>query len=140
MLTSPPAPAVVPVPAASVTVIATPAASNATEAVPRTVVVQLQPPAGVPVAVTTLTARFTVTPATLHANVDLRFDATASTTPTGTAITTYAWSFGDGVTDVTTTPTTSHVYTEARVYPVTLTVTNNLASSAQTAQTLTVVP
>lgn len=56
------------------------------------------------------------------------FDASASFSPVGT-IALYAWNFGDGQTLVTTSPITSHVYTTAGPFTVTLTVTNTGGTS-----------
>lgn len=70
------------------------------------------------------TARFTYT----IAGSALTFDASASTSPIGT-IASYAWDFGDGQTETTTTPTTAHTYCTAGNYTVTLTVTNTGGTS-----------
>jgi YVTN family beta-propeller protein len=52
------------------------------------------------------------------------FDASASVDPDG-SLASYTWSFGDGSTLVTTSPTTSHTYTAAATYTATLTLTDN---------------
>ena len=52
------------------------------------------------------------------------FDASASVDPDG-SVADYSWSFGDGSTLVTTSPTTSHTYTAAATYTATLTLTDN---------------
>jgi YVTN family beta-propeller protein len=63
------------------------------------------------------------------------FDASASTSPSGT-IASYTWNFGDGTPVVTTTsPTITHTYGAAGTYAVTLTVTNSNGTS--TTQTYT---
>ncbi len=64
------------------------------------------------------TARFTSTSADLTA----AFDGSTSTDPDGT-ISQYAWNFGDSQT--ATGATSSHTYTSAGTYPVTLTVTDD---------------
>jgi DNA-binding beta-propeller fold protein YncE len=56
------------------------------------------------------------------------FDASASSSPIGT-IATYAWDFGDGQMETTTTPTISHTYSTGGDYTVTLTVTNTGGTS-----------
>ncbi len=43
---------------------------------------------------------------------------------------TYTWDFGDGHTDTTTSPSTIHIYADAKVYTVTLSV-SGYAGSAQ---------
>ena len=70
------------------------------------------------------TARFT--PTTSGATVT--FDASASSSPVGT-IATYAWDFGDGQTETTTSPTIAHTYTTSGTFTVTLTVTNTGGTS-----------
>jgi YVTN family beta-propeller protein len=52
------------------------------------------------------------------------FDASASVDPDG-SLASYAWSFGDGSTLVTTSPLTSHTYTAPATYTATLTLTDN---------------
>lgn len=74
-------------------------------------------------------ASFTSTAATAGASTT--FDASASTTPIGT-IQGYAWDFGDGTTETTTSPTTAHTYAVAGSYTVTLTVTNSQGTSIAT--------
>jgi DNA-binding beta-propeller fold protein YncE len=57
------------------------------------------------------------------------FDGSAST-GTAAPIARYAWNFGDGSRISTTSPTTTHVYSSAGSYTVTLTVTDSLGCSA----------
>ena len=56
------------------------------------------------------------------------FNGSASTTPLGT-ITQYSWSFGDGTTATTTSPTTTHIYAHGGSYSASLTVTNSAGTS-----------
>ena len=56
------------------------------------------------------------------------FDASASTDPNG-GIASYHWDFGDGTTQTTTTPATTHIYAAANSYSVTLTVTDTAGCS-----------
>ncbi|WP_282944610.1 PKD domain-containing protein [Cellulomonas endometrii] len=72
------------------------------------------------------TAAFTVDPA--PAGGATTFDGSASTAVTG-SVATYAWDFGDGRTETTTTPEVSHVYDEAGTYTATLTVTSSGGTS-----------
>lgn len=62
------------------------------------------------------------------------FDASGSLSPVGT-IASYAWDFGDGSTEVTTSPTITHTYINGGSPIVTLTVTNSNGTS--TRQTFT---
>lgn len=54
------------------------------------------------------------------------FDGSTSTDPNHSAITKYSWNFGDGASEVTTTPSRTHAYAAAGAYDVTLTVTDAL--------------
>ncbi|MEC5190380.1 MULTISPECIES: PKD domain-containing protein [unclassified Arthrobacter] len=63
------------------------------------------------------------------------FDASASSDSDGT-VSEMAWDFGDGQTDVGTTP--SHAYSAAGTFQVRLTVTDNLGSSTSVTQPVTV--
>ena len=149
VVTAPQAPAQAPVTPNTVTVQAAPLSLDSSASFVRFVTIRLQPPANLPPATTALVPRFTVKLSDPHAGVEVSFDASTSTTRERTVITTYAWNFGDGVSEVTSTPTTSHVYTEARTYPVTLTITNNVLidpavpdkyEHADVARALTVLP
>ncbi len=60
---------------------------------------------------------------------DVTFNASGSTTPTGT-ITRYIWNFGDGTSATTTTPTIVHNYTEPGIYNTSLVVVNSLNCSS----------
>jgi DNA-binding beta-propeller fold protein YncE len=75
------------------------------------------------------TASFTSAPAT--AGSPTTFDASASTASPGHSVVLYDWSFGDGATEETTSPSTSHVYATANNYTVTLTVTDSAGCSTQ---------
>jgi hypothetical protein len=70
------------------------------------------------------TARFTPT----VTGATVTFDASASSSPVG-SIATYAWDFGDGQTQTTTSPTISHTYTTSSAFTVTLKVTNTGGTS-----------
>jgi PKD repeat protein len=85
-------------------------------------------------------ARFTVVPSQPRAGEAAMFDGSSSTAGTRAVIIRYSWSFGDGTTEVTTTPTIGHTYDEARTYPVTLTVTDNLNQTSTVGQQIIVVP
>ncbi len=63
------------------------------------------------------------------------FNASGSVTPAGTSITHYAWSFGDGNSLVTTSPTTFQGYRPGS-YNVTLTVTDSAGKSASTSRVI----
>jgi len=61
-------------------------------------------------------------------NSPVSFDGSASTASSG-AIASYAWSFGDGSTQTTTTPQVTHAYTQPGTYTATLTVTDQAGCS-----------
>ena len=71
-------------------------------------------------------ARFSATPA--GHGLPTRFDASASVARSS-AIATYAWTFGDGTSASTTSPTVRHAYAAAGSYRVTLTLTDVAGTS-----------
>lgn len=75
------------------------------------------------------TASFTATPNPAEVNQNVTFDASASadndTVGPNPQIVKYFWSFGDGATQTTTNPVTTHSYSAEGAYRVTLTVTDN---------------
>jgi DNA-binding beta-propeller fold protein YncE len=75
------------------------------------------------------TASFTDAPAS--AGSATTFDASASTASTGHSVVSYEWNFGDGSSEETTSPSTSHVYATASPYTVTLTVTDSAGCSTE---------
>lgn len=85
-------------------------------------------------------ARFTVSPAQPGAGQVATFDASSSTAANRAVIVRYAWNFGDGQIEETTTPTIGHVYEEARTYAVTLTVTDNLNQTSSVGRQVVVGP
>jgi len=74
------------------------------------------------------TASFTAS--TAAAGSPSSFDASASSSPNG-PIVKYAWNFGDGSTETTGSPRTTHTYAVAGSYTVTLTVTDLAGLSTQ---------
>ena len=71
-------------------------------------------------------ARLSVTPA--RAGTATTLDATASTSADG-GITRYRWGFGDGSSEVTTTPVVHHVYASGGTYSASVTETSRLGTS-----------
>ena len=70
------------------------------------------------------TARFTFT----ILGLSVQFDASSSTTPTG-SIASYRWDFGDGQVETVQSPIVTHAYSSAGPKVVTLTVTNTAGTS-----------
>ena len=77
-------------------------------------------------------ASFTAVPT----NLSVALNASGSADPDGVVVS-YAWTFGDGTTDVGVTPT--HVYASAGTYTVTLTVTDAAGATGATSRSLFVV-
>ena len=124
-----------------VSIVATATGTNFTAANPELVTIRLvptgviQPPAGLP------TAQFTISPIPVNFNVASTFDASSSSPGSGaSAITSYAWNFGDGSTG--TGKVVSHTYTQStspgNSYNVTLTVANDRGLTATTTQAVSV--
>jgi PKD repeat protein len=85
-------------------------------------------------------ARFTVVPAQPRAGETARFDASSSSAGNRAVIVRYTWSFGDGSTEETTTPTIGHTYEEARTYAVTLDVLDSAGNTSRVGKQIVVVP
>jgi PKD repeat protein len=84
------------------------------------------------------TASFVYSPTGVTVGLEVRFDAAASTAPTGRTITTWAWNFGDGNTETETNPNVRHTFTATGNYIVRLTVTDSTGATGTTTQTITV--
>ncbi len=69
----------------------------------------------------------------------IRFDASGSSDPNGT-ITGYRWNFGDGQTQSTAAPLTSHTYRASGTMTVTLTITDADGGGAGAQRTVKVLP
>ena len=80
-------------------------------------------------------ASFTESATTAPTGTAISFDASTSHDPDGTIVS-YSWNFGDGMT--ATGATTSHSYTTAGSYTVTLTVTDNSGSTGMSTATKTI--
>lgn len=112
-----------------VTILVTPVGSNYAGSVTRQVDLRLArpgvivPPGGGP------TPNFFFSPTSPRENDDVFFDGSGST---GTVVS-YSWSFGDGRTSTSSSPTVRHVYGLAGTYNAILTVTDDLGRSVQSA-------
>jgi parallel beta-helix repeat protein len=79
------------------------------------------------------TARLTLTPTSGVFPLTVQADASGSTDPDATPISTYRFNWGDGaVTGPQAQPTASHTYTTAGTYTVTVTVTDTAGKTATT--------
>ncbi|GAA4286201.1 PKD domain-containing protein [Georgenia daeguensis] len=87
--------------------------------------------ADVPLGGTSPTVRFTATPSSGTAPLDVQFTDSSTGAPTS-----FAWDFGDGATSTAQNP--RHTYQEPGVYTVTLTVTTASGQSASGNETVTV--
>jgi len=81
------------------------------------------------------TASFTFSPAKPYVGNTVIFDGSASNDPDG-QIVSYTWSFGDGSSG--SGVTTTHVYTKAGTYKVSLEVTDNKGAKGSTSKTIAV--
>lgn len=124
-----------------VSIVATATSTNFTTANPEQVVIRLVPigvilpPAGTP------TAQFTISPTPVNFNIASIFDASVSTPGSGaSAITSYAWTFGDG--SSASGKVVTHIFVAStspgNAYNVTLAVTNDRGLSASVTQSVTV--
>jgi PKD repeat protein len=66
----------------------------------------------------------------------VQFDSSQSTTVSGTTISSYSWSFGDGMTSAEVNP--RHTYTIAGTYTIQLTVTDNTGATDTASTTATI--
>ncbi|MEO7191249.1 MAG: PKD domain-containing protein, partial [Vicinamibacterales bacterium] len=117
-----------------VTVMVTPVSNNYAGSLPRQVEIRLArpgiilPPNGKPVP------SFFFSPTAPREEDDVFFDGSASVDPDG-QIVSYTWTFGDGRSSSSSSPTTRHHYDLAAVYSVVLTVTDDRGQSASSAPT-----
>ena len=116
-------------------ILVTPTGTDYAAAQPRSVDIRLVPPGFVPAGPT---AAFTYSPATPVPNGAITFDASWSTSQSGTIVS-YAWDFGDNSTGTGMTP--QHIYRAANNYTVSLIVVDDQGrASIACKQTLVVAP
>jgi PKD repeat protein len=92
-----------------------------------------------PVVVKTATpiAQFSA-PGEANVNQKVTFDAKGSVDPNGKALK-YSWKFGDGTETTTTSSSIQHEYTAVNTYSVTLTVSDEVATSSPTTHSIKIV-
>jgi PKD repeat protein len=129
----------------SVSIVATLIGSDAQTQVPVAADIRLVPPGVILPPAGTPTPAFRVSPTSPATNTLVLFDASSSCggalvnnvcPATADAIASYAWTFGDGSTG--TGVSTSHTYTAALSYVVTLSVTTTRGAQASVSQTVPV--
>ena len=132
-----------------VSIVATATSSNFDTVNPQQVQIRLVPTGVILPPAAAATAAFTISPTPVNFNVSSIYDASTScgsplvnsVCPGTSAITSYAWTFGDGASD--TGKTVSHTFTAATAastsFNVTLTVTNDRGVSASSTQAVPVV-
>jgi PKD repeat protein len=84
------------------------------------------------------TASFVFSPTAPQVNQTINFNADASRPGTGRTIVSYGWNFGDGTTISLATTTTTHAFTAAGTYNVTLTVTDDVGQKGTATQPVTI--
>lgn len=83
-------------------------------------------------------AVLTFSPAAPVVGQDVNFNAAATLPEPGRRIRSYKWDFGDGTLKTTSSPTTSHDYSEAGTYNVTLVVTDDAGRIGTTSVAVTI--
>jgi hypothetical protein len=84
------------------------------------------------------TATFVFSPTNPRVAQSVNFNASGAQPAAGRQIVSYRWDFGDGTFAESSGPTTSHEYAQARIYTVTLVVTDDIGRTTTFSQTLTV--
>ena len=134
VFTAPPA-AAGPVPATDVDIVITPTESDFANASPRTATIRVVP-GGVTIPPRgSVTAEFTFTPGAPSDNEAVLFDASASTSTTGTIVQ-WLWNFGDGSTD--SGERVTHTFRSPGIRNVTLTAIDSIGASNSIAKTVTI--
>jgi PKD repeat protein len=132
--TAPPAPGGV-APATDVQVLVTPLGTDFANATPRFVTIHVVPAGTTVPPRGSVTPKFTVTPAAPSLGDVALFDATQSTSTTGTIVQ-WLWNFGDGAT--ASGETVQHTFRADGTFPVTLTVIDSIGASNSLTQNITV--
>jgi len=132
--TAPPAPAGV-APATDVQVVITPLGTDFANATPRFATIHVVPGGTTVPPRGSVTPKFTVTPAAPNDNEQALFDASASTSTTGTIVQ-WLWNFGDGGT--ASGEIVPHTFRSAGTFAVTLTVIDSIGASNSITQNVTV--
>lgn len=132
--TAPPAPGGQ-APATDVQIVVTPTGSDFTNAVPRTATVRVVPGGTTVPPRNSVTPVFTVTPGSPADNESAIFNASQSTSQTGTIVQ-WLWNFGDGTT--ASGEIVQKTFRGAGTFPVTLTVIDNIGASNSVTQNVTV--
>jgi PKD repeat protein len=132
--TAPP-PAGVAAPAPDVQIVVTPSETDFGNSNSRIALIHLVPPGVVVPPNASVTAAFTVNPASPTDHQSVLFDGTPSKSTTGTIVK-WQWSFDDGGT--ATGQTVSHTFNSSGNFIVKLTVTDSIGASNSTSQTIAV--
>jgi PKD repeat protein len=132
--TAPAAPAG-PAPATDVQIVVTPTGTNFDNAVARFVTVRVVPQGTTVPPRGSVTPKFTVTPAGPADNEPALFDASASTSTTGTIVQ-WLWNFGDGSTG--SGEIVQHAFRSPGTFGVTLTVIDSIGASNSITQNVVV--
>lgn len=134
VFTAPPA-AAGPAPATDVDILITPSESDFANSSPRSATIRVVP-GGVTIPPRgSVVAEFTVNPGTPNDNEPVVFDASESTSSTGTIVQ-WLWNFGDGSTG--SGERVTHTFKSAGTRSVTLTVIDSIGASNSTTKTVTV--
>ena len=119
-----------------VTIVATPVGGNYAGTISRQAELRLARPGVIIPPGQGPRAEFSVSPASPREDDDVFFDASASSADAGIA--SYTWTFGDGRSSTSASPTTRHHYGLVGQYLVTLTVTDTLGRSTSVSKSVTV--